>query len=418
MNDINQKRGFYAAILFLIWPLLAVASAFRNYKSSWGKNILWAFVAFYGFAFAIGAESEGSDINFYLDQYQSLHQVHMSLGEALDYYRNSGEIDILKTIIAIALSRITDSQSILTLVYGIIFGFFFSRNMWYVLERLEGKLKPITILLFICVFLIIPIWRMNGFRMWTAAHIFVYGLLPFLFEGKKKGLFVSTTAILVHFSFIVPVGVLIGYLLAGNRLTLYFVFFIATFFISEINLEAFNRLIENYAPEIIQERTSGYRSEDRVEEMRQGTQEDRVWYAVWYGRALAWSMMGFLTVLFFRGRAFFSENRRWMSLFSFTLLFYGVANLFNSLPSGGRFVSIANLIALILIILYIQNREQEVVMQRFVWAAFPALLLYIIVAFRIGLYSMSATAILGNPLISLFFMGEHISMNDVMKMVL
>ncbi|WP_441000606.1 hypothetical protein, partial [Fodinibius sp. SL11] len=100
------------------------------------------------------------------------------------------------------------------------------------------------------------------------------------------------------------------------------------------------------------------------------------------------------------------------------LLFCGIANLFSSLPSGGRYSSIANLVALVLIILYIQNREQGVAMERLVWVTAPALMLFIVVAFRIGLYSMSATAVLGNPIVAMFFMGEHISLNDAIKMIL
>ena len=418
MDKLNDNSYFYAMVLFVIWPFLAAISAFKNYKKSWAKNIFWAFCAFYGFAFAIGAENAGSDIVRYISEIRKLHGEPMTFSAVIGYFLQSGEVDVLDTFISVILSRFTDNQSVITLVYGIVFGFFLSRNMWYVLERLEGKIKPITIFLFVCFFLVIPIWEMNGFRMWTAAHVFIYGLLPYLFEGNKKGILISVSAILVHFSFIIPVGILLGYLLLGNRLVIYFALFVATFFISEINLEAFNNLVENYAPEVIQERSSSYRTEANVEEHRTKAGQGQVWYAQWYGRALKWSVMGFLVLLFFTGRPFFKKNKRYLNLFSFVLLFYGMANLFSSLPSGGRFISIANLGALALIILYIQNRTQEVAMKRFIIAAAPALLLFIVVAVRTGLYSMSATAILGNPIIAMFFVGEHISLNDVMKMVL
>ena len=418
MEQHNAKSGFYSAILFLVWPLLALASAFRNYKSHWAKNMLWAFVAFYGFCFAIGAENSGADIVRYVAQYQELHDVNMTFATAQRYFIESGEIDIARTIIAIILSRFTDSQSVLTLVYGIIFGFFFSRNMWYVLEHFKGKIRPITILLFICFSLIVPIWNINGFRMWTAAHIFIYGLLPFLFEGKRGGVIISSLAILMHYAFIVPVGILYMYLLLGNRMMIYFVFFLATFFIAEINLTAFNDIVESYAPEIVQERTAGYRGEDYVESYRDDAETSKVWYALWYGRALKWSVMGFLVVLFLKGRDFFKKNKGWARLLSFTLLFYGAANLFSSLPSGGRYVAVANLCAVALIALYVQNREQEVVMKRFILAATPALILFVVVSIRMGLYSMSATSILGNPIIAMFLTGEYVSLNDAIKMIL
>lgn len=415
----DDKTGFYAAFMFLVWPLLAVVSAFWNYRSSWGKNILWAFVAFYGFSFAIGAESQGSDIVGYAAEVEYLHTVEMTFSDAIDYYRQRGEIDILRTFIAVTLSRLTGSQPVLTLVYGIIFGFFFSRNIWYVLSHLKGKIKPITMLLLLCFFLVVPFWLITTFRMWTATHIFMYGLLPFLFEGRRRRAFIASLAILVHFSFLVPVGILFTYMLLGNRMTLYFGFFLATFFISEIDLTVFNNAIENYAPEIIQERTAGYRGEDKVESYREDVGgSTRVWYAIWYGRALKWSIMGFLVVLFLKGRDFFTKNRGWLRLLSYTLLFYGVANLFSSLPSGGRFASVANLCALSVIILYVQNREHEVVMKRFIIAALPALLLFVIVSIRMSLYSLSATSVLGNPFIALFLYGDYISLNDVLKMIL
>lgn len=414
----DQKSGYYAAFIFLVWPLLAVFVALWNYRSSWGKNILWAFIAFYGFCFAISTESQDSDIVRYAEEVRYLHGIQMNADDAIAYYRQSGEVDILRTVIAVTVSRFTGSQAVLTLVYGIIFGFFFSRNIWFVLSHLEGKMRPITILLLICLFLVIPIWNITTFRMWTAAHVFLYGVLPFLFEGKWKGVIIAACSIFIHFAFIVPVAVLFLFMLLGSRLIIYFAFFIATFFVSEIDLGAFNTFVENYAPEVIQERTSGYRGEDYVESFREGDGGAKVWYAVWYGRALKWALLGFIVVLFIKNRAFFAKNIEWLRLFSFFLLFTGVANLFSSLPSGGRFIAIANFGVLALVTLYVQNRKQEKVMRYLAVAALPLLMLFIIVSIRMGLYSISATAILGNPIIAFFFAGEHISLNEFMRMIL
>ncbi len=418
IEQYNSTGGFYSAILFLVWPFLALISAFINYRSSWAKNILWAFVAFYGLAFAIGAESQGKDIIRYAAQIEYLHGMPMTLNDMVNYFMQNAKIDFLDTIIDLVVSRFTASQSVLTLVYGIIFGFFFSRNMWFVLERFKGKIRPITILLFSCFFLVIPFWYINGFRMWTATHIFIYGLFLFLFEKKWRGAFIASLSILVHFAFLVPVGVLFGYLLLGNRLIIYFVFFITTFFISEINLEAFNNIVETYAPEIVQEQTAGYRASGYVESYRQNTETNMVWYAVWYRRALNWAIMGFLVILFWRGRTFFQEHERWLRLFSFTLLFFGVANIMSSLPSGGRYITVAVLPALALIVMYVQNRKRERGMRQFIYLSTPALLLFVMVAVRIGLFSLSPTVLLGNPIVALFLTGEFISLNDVMNMIM
>jgi len=46
------------------------------------------------------------------------------------------------------------------------------------------------------------------------------------------------------------------------------------------------------------------------------------------------------------------------------------------------------------------------------YIAFPALLLFILVSLRLGLLAVSATAILGNPLIAFFTAGDTVPMND------
>lgn len=409
----ESKQGFYAFILFLIWPFLATVAAFKNYRKPWAKNILWLFCIFYGFTFAIGAESQESDIVRYAAELKQLHGQEMSVAQAIQYFQDSGEIDIVRTVIAVGLSRLTGSQPVLTMVYAIIFGFFYSRNMWYIMERLEGKLMPITILLLMSFFLLNPIWEINGFRMWTAVHIFLFGLLPYLCEGKTKYLFISVLSIAMHFSMLVPVGILFGYIVAGNRMNVYFGAFIFTSFFTELDITAFNNLMEAYAPEIFQDRTAGYRQEDVEEEPR-----DRVWYAVWHGRGLRYAVLALLIGLFITGREHFKKHRMWMNLFCFTLFFYSAANLLSALASGGRFVTIANLCAIALLTLYIQNISREKVMKRFGIAVIPALALYIIVSFRIGLYSMSATSILGNPIVAVLMYENFMSLNDFLKMLL
>jgi hypothetical protein len=415
MNEQNRKTGFYAWLLFLVWPFLAAITAFRNYDQKWAKNIFWGFCAFYGLVFAIGIESEGSDIVRYVAGLKALHVQQISYFEYSESVKSG--IEVMMPIVNWTLSRFTDSQPVLTLVYGIIFGFFFSRNLWYVLERLKGNLLTITILLLICLFMVNPIWRINGFRFWTATHVFLYGLLPYLCEGKKKGLIICASAILVHFSFIVPVLVLFSYAVGGNRLTIYYGLFIITLFISEIDITYFNNIAEAYLPEAFLEQSESYRREGQVESFREAESEGQ-WYANWYGPALKWAIIGFLSMLFFKSGDFFEKNEDWLSLFSFTLLFYSVANLLSSIPSGGRFLVLANLCALTLIIFYIQNQSREKFMQWYIYGVTPALLLYIIVSLRIGLYSISASAIFGNPIIAYFTAGDNISLNDVMRALL
>lgn len=421
MRPQNDKEPFYAAFLFLIWPFLALISAFVNFRKSWAKNVAWAFVAFFGFTFAI-VEGSTSDIVRYISNFQNLHRENLAMADMLTRFIDSSQIDILNTSIIYILSVFTDHQAALTLVYAIIFGYFFSRNVWYVLEKLQGRLQLITIILLVAFLFIIPIWYINGFRMWTATHIFFYGVLPYLFEGKRNRLIVAFMAPLAHFSFVIPAVLLVGYLILGNRVVFYFGFFVVTFFIAEINLTVINQYVEAFTPERFQERTEPYRraGPDNGLDSIMPDEEGRSvnWYIVWYRKALNWFIVGGLFMIFLKGREKIKDSPGMMSLLSFTLLFYGFANFVSHLPSLWRFLTVAQLISMPLIILYAQNSMNDKFFNRYTWIALPALALFIVVSIRRSFFFMSSTSILGNPVIALFSAGDNIPLEQFIRMLL
>lgn len=408
--------------LFLLSPFITGILAIKNYRSPWAKNIIWAFVVFYGFTFGIAQEtSTGSkiaDIERYSRELQDLYQQDLNFEQIVKLYRDNEDIDILRLTLAITISRVTDNQQILTAIYGLIFGFFYSRNIWFVLDRMRGKIKPVALFLLIAYILVDPIWNINGFRFHTAVQIFIYGLLPFLFDGKKKGIIISSLSFLVHFSFLLPIGVLLTYFLLGNKTVIYFVFFVATSLTSSINIGGVNEIIDENAPDALAERTATYRSEDRVENFREGTgfadNSDTVWYAVYYLKALYWSLMALLVFLFFKRKKLEQNNKRLFDSFSFTLLLWGVANIMNSLPSGGRFLAVAALSALPLFIFYIQQEPNEKYLSKKVKMASPALVIFIIISLRMGLYSLSVNTFLSNPVVALIT-DYNFSLNDLIK---
>ena len=60
-------------IIFLINPFIAMLFSFKEYMLPYAKNIFWAFCTFYGLTFAIGKESQGSDINRNVDELKQLY---------------------------------------------------------------------------------------------------------------------------------------------------------------------------------------------------------------------------------------------------------------------------------------------------------------------------------------------------------
>jgi len=403
MQHRISQHSIYAAGLFLIWPFLSIFFAFRNYHELWAKNIVWLFVAFFGYTMVIS--NADIDANRYRDQFIEISDggEQTNLVKGL-YAEDTGYVDILKPLLDNLVSLFTNNYKILFLVYGLIFGFFFSRNLWLLLNRITHPATIISIFLLIIFAFINPIWNINGFRFWTAAQLFVYGCLLYFLEGNKKGLLIAFLSPFVHFSFMLPVAVLFIYLLLGNKLLFYFYFFMISMFISELNLESIKNNIEGVLPVVFELKVNNYTNVD-YREQRVEAGKGVNWYVPFRTKALKYSVYIFLIVLFWKWRQQIKSNKQLYGLFSFVLFFFGIANIVSSIPSGGRFLNIAFSLSIALTFLFVQKFHDKFI--NFVLKfSTPALLLYLIVTIRMGFDTIGLTTIIGNPLIALLMEGD------------
>jgi hypothetical protein len=242
-------------------------------------------------------------------------------------------------------------------------------------------------------------------------------LLPFLFEGKKKGVLISALSFLFHFSFLLPITVLCLYIVLGNRTLIFFAFFISSVLVSAIDIGPFNSFIEANAPAALSERTANYRKDWYVKDFRTGADsfnQQTSWHALYYMKALNWALTGLLIFLFYKRKLLALLNKRLKNVLCFTLLMWGVANILSSLPSGGRYIYIAYLSALPLIIMYVHYLYEDKMLNRLVRIATPFLLLFVIVSAREGLYTLTLNTLIGNPLVAIFA-NEGFPLNDLIK---
>lgn len=401
--DTSKKNSI---ILFLIWPFFALTYAISNYKAIWAKDIVWFFVIFYGFTFTIHNDINSdvsADANRYRDKFVAMSDHEVSFAEiTAAFYDDEGKsLDVLETIIIFLLSRVTNNPKVLFAVFGLIFGYFYSRNIWYLIDRVGRKIVRENIPILLTFAFIVGFSSINGFRFWTATHMFLYGALPFLFEGKKKYLLVTVLSALMHFSFLLPLAILGIYFLAGNRTLVYFILFVITFFIKELDLTVVGDFLNTNLPDIFLPKVKSYTNTEYAEGLANFS-ENLNWYIKLYSEALKWSVTTFLVVIFFSGKKFYSRHPNFDNLFNFTLLFYSVANILSLIPSGGRFLNLSNLFATAFIFFYVQYAPRGKAIKRLIPVAIPALALFTIVSIRIAFDTMGFFSVFGNPLMSVF----------------
>ena len=410
----NTKRD--SILLFLIWPFFAVTYAIRNYKAVWAKNIIWFFVVFYGFTITIhNIGEETIDANRYRTRFEDMAKEEVTFQNftSLLYDEDAKTVDVIEITIVFLLSRVTSNYHILFAVFGLIFGYFYSRNIWYLIEQAGGKITAANIPVILTFAFIVGFWEINGFRFWAATHIFLYGTLRFLYEGKKKYVWLSVLSAFMHFSFFLPVGILGIYAVLGRRTNLYFFLFIFTFFMKELNLSQIREFLMNNLPSIFLPRVKTYTTQEYADKVSDALVNVN-WYVVLYRDLLKWTVVTFLILIFLRGKKFMKRYNGFENLFSFILLFYSIANIFSLMPSGGRFVIVSNLFSMAAIFLYVQFSPREKTMKRLISIAVPALALYSIVSLRVALDTMGFFSVFGNPLLSVFI-DVDITLIEVVK---
>lgn len=408
-----QTAAFY--ISFLIWPFGVMLTSLRNREKRVAMNIFWFFNIFLGLTFIIS--SEGLDAARYAQKLHEFHGGQTSWKLLLNslYSEEGNLVDIVQPIITYFVSRFTDNTSILFGIFCLIFGYFYSRNVWFLFDQI-GQIKiSISIFIFILTYiLLIPFWNgSNAFRMWTAAHLFIYGLLPYLFNGNKKRLLWAFSSVLVHFSFLLPVTVLLLYILLGNRIHFYFGFFLATIFFQALDLGLVREML-GFLPGFLKQRVFLYVNPQNNEMVISGRQSLN-WYLPMSRMVLTFVVYLFSFLAYWKDKK--KMNKHLLNLFCFGMWFYSWANIANLIPSGDRFTVIANMIMMLFIILYLLSNPQGKIIHFIKAISAFSLLIFVIVSIRMGFECMSLSSLLGNPIFTLFVEDSYPLINYIKNLI-
>jgi hypothetical protein len=255
--------------------------------------------------------------------------------------------DLFQPLITFFVSAFTDSYKVLYSIFGVVLGYFFSRNLTFISRsnQYRGYLLGLS-LIFLFSFQIHLGMALNGVRMWTAAHILVFGLISIFYLEKTSGRCFVILTIFVHYSFFLPAILVLLFSTFKKQVPakLYLIFFIGSFFFTRVDL-ATGRAIVAYLPDAISTSASSYVNEVH-EEHAYGEAVNANQNKHWSVSAGSYSRT--ILVLIFTYLGFFRSKLigtgRLEYLFYYGLLLYGFSNLLSDIPSAGRFFKIAELI--------------------------------------------------------------------------
>ena len=343
----SDKRLSY--LLAFLFPIIGLLLAFKWRYTPWAKNLFWIFCSFTGLVI-IYTYSESMDIYRYAMQLKDYYYADTSFNELSTLFFTQEGVDIYQFIMVYFTSRFTDNAHLLFLFYAIIYGFFYSRNIWYIYEKKNNQNKSYHIgILIIFIALIWPIWQIAGARFGTAFHLFVYGAMPFIYEKDKSKMIFLFLSPLVHFSFLFPVAVFLLYIILPKNQTFVLVFYIISLFIKEINLPVVNDFLNSYLPSFLHKRVDSYINETYLMEVIEKSSNYAFHFLFMnYVGYILIQILLFLT--FYVNMKYLKNNSKVQNFYFFSVLLYACSNIFALIPDGLRFLSLSQMFLLISIV--------------------------------------------------------------------
>ena len=390
-----KTESFYIFIVTLLFPFVGLILSLVQWKKSWAMNMFWLACIYMGAILIYHHEGtmlgEGMDSGRYVLTLINMHSnPSLTFWSILSLYQiDMNYMDLYQQLITYFVSRFTDNGHVLFAVFATVFGFFYSRNIWYILNKLPSKKLGILYVLFGLFFLVCPITQINSVRMWTALHVFVYAMLPYLVEKKKSRLWLLFITPLIHFSYLYVVIFSIIYVLipfrfkTNNIFVIYFaiITYIVTLFINSLSLDTVSSMMAEYSPEAYEERIDLYVDQNLLDRNQEAANANN-WYLAVGKNISNWSYSVILVLLFPIIRKYFKDNKTITNLYVFTMLISTFANITALIPSGGRFQILASMFKLSTILLIILNIPKNITVYKICQIFSIILILPLIVEFR------------------------------------
>lgn len=422
----NNNHHSIALFLTIVFPFGGLIYTLSHWREKWAKNMFWLACVYLGAVLIYWPEGTilglGADGGRYVLKLMEMYGSSITLKDILGQYQTDYDtMDYYQRLMTFFVSRFTDNGHVLFAAFAVVFGFFYSRNIWYVLEKFPNKRLGNLFILVTLYFLVCPITQINGVRMWTALHVFVYALMPYLLERDRSKLWWVLLTPLIHFSFLYVSVFAIAFFLLPYKLKsrswifliVAFVLFVGTLFVNALNLDAVNGMLEEYSPESYERQIDTYVSQDQADRRAEASEAFN-WYVTASGNTLFWCYNLLLMALLPCVKRNFKNNEGLMHLYVFTLLLGGFANIMALIPSGGRFQILSQMFKVPLILLVAINIPRNDIFRRIVSITSLILLLPLVFELRKLLDYFSITAVLGN-FITVFFWENNVPLINFIK---
>lgn len=414
--ETKASRNIGTFLLFLIWPLLSVYISFKQYKHYSSRNAIWLFTIFLGLTMYFG---EDMDATRYSDELTRFHrEFDINIFRFLNFVLfdpDEGRIDFVQPLITYFVSIITDEPAFLLAAFGTFYGYFYSRNIWFLIDRMKGKIRLEALAYFVLFCFLVPIWNINGFRFWAATHVFIYGVYNFIYDKKiNKGVFFIIFSFFIHDTFIISIALFFAYLIIRKKTILIFYIYLITFFIGGIGSKYVTDIFDSTGIQL--KDRSGYLNDGYKEGVIE-LNENRNWYLKYHYPMMEVLMFSSFIWIFYKRKKVLETLDYNVDFFCLGLVFFSLVNLTKDIPSMERFNYIGYMLVTTMLFIFFQNTNFK---RRPDWYKIVTIViigLFMVVKLWSGFIFFSFATLLANPF-TMFIFGNKDSFNSFIKSLL
>lgn len=395
----STSIGKYYLYLFILWPFVALITAISNFNRKESRTVIYLYLVYYGLNYVLSTTGYVDAVGY---------SMGLTANAALPFsdffkivgglYSNDNSMDIIEPLISFIVSRFTSDHRILFAVFAALFGYFYLKSITIAYsyhQKSSGWDSLIHLVFFI---LILPVTSINGFRMWTAAWIFLFGAYHVIVYRDPRYFLVTACSVLVHWSFLSANVFLAIYFFIGNRNMIYLPIAAASFFLPKLLAPLFQRVSLMMGGGLMG-RYDMYTDESYGYEVQALYQEASWFLKIGYDLVLYYILISAL-ILHYSFSAIIN-SRAEKNMFSFLLLFLAFVNFGNAIPSfGERFQILFFLFGTLYLIICYSRLPWKNLSYLTLAGLFP-MILYSAIIFRQGADSINAwlfTPVFGLPL--------------------
>lgn len=366
--------------LFFVSPILGFLVSLFDLKSKSSAFIYIGFAMLFGFA--ISFTDTSSDSYRYAQAFKNFDNT-LNFEKIVIMYQNGELRDLYRLVLFYFVAIFSNNPKIVYAFAGLVYGIFSYLSLKVFMNENEDKKDLYTFVLILVFYTYVTLTNINGFRFHTGSVLLFYSAYQFIILGKNRWVLGIIITPWFHYGFmlVVPLYVTykyISYLFYNKNRTSYVLFyvfigcFLASWFLktNSINL-SFLSQNEVLSGEVA-ERVNFINSSDTAS-LVEKRKEDSLFLGVQKYFEYGIKIFVLLSVLLIRRVIDLMEGDKteYTKMFALVLFLYSFAFIATSIPSGGRFLAIAHLFLLLLLVkIYSLYKKSDI--KKIILFAIPA----------------------------------------------